>query len=185
MYQYTQFLSGKLFPLALSLLLLTSCATQPKLDANSIAEIVGKRANLGTAIRSHKCSFIQANIGSVSAPMQEGICIAYDKSFVYRAVDINNSTDGRSVIFDYRGMKYVGLTEPRLLGVKQLQFTTNTYVNSVIFRPDHGMWYDNDTAEEFLQILLSKGVSEITNPKPLDPDVDTSNMIFFMPIPSK
>lgn len=161
---------------------LTGCATSKKIDANEVAVTAGQRSNLGAPIQAHKCSFMQANIGQSSAPMQEGVCIAYESAFVYKSVDINDSSNGKLVKFDYRDMRYVGLTDPAFLGVRQFLFANQNYVNSVIFRPDHGMWYDNQVAKNFLDIFLSKGVKELKGPQKIDPEVNTVDFFFFTPV---
>jgi hypothetical protein len=176
---------SKIIATTLFVFLISGCATQPKYDINAVAEFVGERSKLGAPIKAAKCSLIQALTGETEGTIRYGLCIAFNKAFVYRAIDINEPFNGNSIVYHHATLTNAGVTLPSLLGLRQLLLTTNVSANAFTFRPIEGLGYDNEMAYEFLNILTSKNVREINEPKALSIESSGGTIYIYTPVRKK
>lgn len=165
---------------SLFLLIITACASAPKYDINLVARISGEKNRLGQPIKAAKCSFIQAQTGESEGLMRDGLCVAFNSAFVFRSVDINDSSNGNSIVFHHSIINGAGISPPSIIGVKQLVLSTNVSSNGFIFRHDEGLGYDNSMTFEFMGILRAKNVRELKEPKSLNAETSGGTTYIFI-----
>lgn len=148
----------KLFTIFILMLMLVSgCAS--RYNPQYVADYVGSEEGYGKPLDSSMCQMSQVDYGRVLGYFPGGVCIMFTDRFVFRTVDVDDNSQGRSFSVKFSEMKSVSLTDPdqSLFGLQQFQFKTSNYVHAVIFRPSGKLGFDNIKAKNFIEIAQKKG----------------------------
>lgn len=146
----------KYINIILALSIIGCAAPGPVYNPIALATQLGATQKYGAINFASKCSFTYVQFGVTDGNFQNGYCIDYEAVFIFRVVDTNEMSLGKSTAIPHKSIKSVSISKASLINMKQFQFRTDSGVGAMIFRPDAGLGYMNERNEELLNFFITK-----------------------------